>query len=153
MLFIEIQPLYCFRGKMCRKLEKWDPLMGSHLNAQPSTNRSVPNIVAQLSAEKQWVGGGGCGGVYYTRPSLPILIKYKQQGVRIRVKHYGYEMLVLRQSIKKDKILLRYTKTWDTHPKIYIFNNALSNNTKSWWILQQKLYQCKHQCCVAVAKF
>jgi hypothetical protein len=30
MLFIEIQPLFCFRGKMCSKLEKWDPLMGSH---------------------------------------------------------------------------------------------------------------------------
>jgi hypothetical protein len=30
MLFIEIQPFYCFRGKMCRKLEKWDPLMASH---------------------------------------------------------------------------------------------------------------------------
>ncbi len=25
------------------------------------------------------------GGVYYTRPSLPISIKYKQEGVRIRV--------------------------------------------------------------------
>ena len=48
-------------------------------------NRSMPNILAQLSVEKQWVGGGG-GGVYYTRPSLPMEIKYKQEGVRIRVK-------------------------------------------------------------------
>jgi hypothetical protein len=52
-------------------------------NARPSINRSVPNILAQLSAEKQWVGGGG--GLYYTRPSLPISITYKQEGVRIRV--------------------------------------------------------------------
>jgi hypothetical protein len=36
-------------------------------------------------------GGGGGGGVYYTRPSLPISpisIKYKQEGVRIRVKTF-----------------------------------------------------------------
>jgi hypothetical protein len=52
-------------------------------NARPSTNRSMPNILAQLSAEKQWVGDGG---VYYTRPSLPISIKYKQEGVGIQVK-------------------------------------------------------------------
>ncbi len=32
-------------------------------NARLSTNRSMPNILAQLSSEKQWVGGGG---VYYT---------------------------------------------------------------------------------------
>jgi hypothetical protein len=28
-------------------------------NAWPLTNTSVPNILAQLSAEKQWVEGGG----------------------------------------------------------------------------------------------
>ncbi len=28
-------------------------------NAGLSTNRSVPKIIAQLSPEKQWVGGGG----------------------------------------------------------------------------------------------
>jgi len=26
IVFIEIQPFYCFRWKMCKKLEKWDPL-------------------------------------------------------------------------------------------------------------------------------
>ncbi len=26
IVFIEIQPFHCFRGKMCKKLEKWDPL-------------------------------------------------------------------------------------------------------------------------------
>ncbi len=44
-------------------------------NAWLSANRSGQNILAQLSKEKQWVGGKG--GVYYTRPSLPIVIKYK----------------------------------------------------------------------------
>jgi hypothetical protein len=27
LTFYWIQPLYCFRGKMCKKLEKWDPLI------------------------------------------------------------------------------------------------------------------------------
>jgi hypothetical protein len=58
-------------------------------NTRPLTNRSVPNILAQLSAEKQWVGGGG---VYYTLPSLPILIRYKQEGVGIRVKTQNCEI-------------------------------------------------------------
>ncbi len=28
--------------------------------------------------------------------------------------HYGYELPVLRQSLTKDKILLRYTQNWET---------------------------------------
>ncbi len=42
---------------------------------------------------------------------------------------------------QKDKILLRYTKTWDTHRKIYIFDSALSKNTQSWQSLVQKIYK------------
>jgi hypothetical protein len=39
ILFIEIQPLYCFRGKMCRTLEKWDPLMGSLSSKRSQTSK------------------------------------------------------------------------------------------------------------------
>ncbi len=47
----------------------WDPLRTLiSRKTRPSTNRSVPNILAQLSAEKR--GGGGGGGVYYTRPGV-----------------------------------------------------------------------------------
>jgi hypothetical protein len=45
-------------------------------NARLSTNRSEP---------RKTVGGG----VYYTRPSLPISIMYKQDGAGIRVKLVG----------------------------------------------------------------
>ncbi len=73
---------------MCRKLEKCDPLMGSlssksnhtskfyicrpclldmrsalapHLSQRSAVDQYCgPNILEQLSAEKQWVGGGGC---------------------------------------------------------------------------------------------
>jgi hypothetical protein len=38
---------------------------------------------SRTTFRRQTVGGGG--GVYYTSPSLPIFIKYKQEGVGIRV--------------------------------------------------------------------
>ncbi len=100
MIFIEIQPLYCFWGKMCRKLEKWDPLMGSHpvretrlciyrpclLTTLGRRQIGASRIFSHNFPQKNSGWGGGGGGVYYTRPSLPISIKYKQEGVRIRVK-------------------------------------------------------------------
>jgi hypothetical protein len=86
ILFIEIQTLYCFRGKMCRKLEEkvrspvWAhyPVRETKLyrpclldmrtakalishKARLLTNRSGSNILAQLPEEKQWVGSGGWG--------------------------------------------------------------------------------------------
>ncbi len=97
MLFIEIQPLYCFRGKMCRKLEKWDPLMGSHPVRETRLCIYRPCFLTTLGRQPigacrifshsfpQKNSGWGCGGEHYTRPSLPILIKYKQESVRIQV--------------------------------------------------------------------
>ncbi len=42
-----------------------------------------PNILITFGRK---TGGGGGGVEYYTRPSLPILIMFKEEGVRIRVK-------------------------------------------------------------------
>ncbi len=57
---------------------KW--VAGSR-KAWPSTNRSRLNILITFGRKT-----GGWGGVYYARPSLPISIKYKHEGVRIQVK-------------------------------------------------------------------
>ncbi len=53
---IKLQILH-YKGPAYWIREPLRPII-SH-NAQLSTNRSGPNILAQLSAEKQWVGGGG----------------------------------------------------------------------------------------------
>ncbi len=55
------------------------PVLGSRL----STNRSGPNILVTFGRK---TGGWGGRGVYYACPSLPISMKYVQEGVRIRVK-------------------------------------------------------------------
>jgi hypothetical protein len=54
-----------------------------------STNRSGLNILVTLGKKQVGGGGGGQGGVHYARPSLPISIKYKQEGVRIWVNIYS----------------------------------------------------------------
>jgi hypothetical protein len=46
-----------------------------------------------ILAEKQLVGGGGGGAVYYTRSSLSISVKYKQEVVRILVNYQLYNNL------------------------------------------------------------
>jgi hypothetical protein len=46
----------------------------------------------------------GGWGVYYTRPSLPILITYKQEGVGIPVKLFSYP-----SSVKQKKTELSAT--------------------------------------------
>ncbi len=51
MLFIEIQPLYCFRGKMCKKLEKRDPLMGSHPVSETRLCIYRPCLLATLGRQ------------------------------------------------------------------------------------------------------
>ncbi len=55
-------------------------------NAWLLTNTSVPIFSHNFLQKNSGWGGGGGGGVYYTSPSIPILIKYKQEGVGIRVK-------------------------------------------------------------------
>jgi hypothetical protein len=62
-------------------------LVLARLGRQPI---GMGQIFSQLSAEKQ-VGGGG---MYYARPSLSILINYKQEGVRIRVNKKSYAIQV-----------------------------------------------------------
>ncbi len=49
---LKIQPLYCFRGKMCKKLEKWDPLNG--LITQ-SEIRKCKNMAFTVPTHGGWV--------------------------------------------------------------------------------------------------
>jgi hypothetical protein len=61
----------------------------------------VPNILAQLSAEKKWVRGWGA---YFTHPSLPIS-KQGVVGIRVNfsylehfyVMNFVFRMLVIRE--------------------------------------------------------
>ena len=48
-------------------------------------------------------------------------------------------MLLMIENIKKDQMFLTHGKIWDTYHKIFIFNNALSENTQNGHILQRKL--------------
>ncbi len=64
---------------MYKKLEKWNPLMGSLSSKSKraagslrlSTSKSGLPVLATFRRKKRG------GGVYYTRPSFAVAIKYK----------------------------------------------------------------------------
>jgi hypothetical protein len=51
---------------------------------------------------------------------------------------YGIEMLVRREDITKDKLLLRTEKKEDTHHKMLIFNSAQLPKLQSYTVLLQQ---------------
>ncbi len=100
MLFIEIQPLNCLEAKYVRNWKSETLWWALHpvretklciyrpclLDREPLRTCGDPigacRIFSHNFPQKQWVGGGG---VNVTRPSWPILIRYKRKGVEIWV--------------------------------------------------------------------
>ncbi len=143
-LFIEIQPLYCLEAKCVGNWKSeahwwaliqwekpdfilvgpaywiWDPLRTLvSRNTLPSTNRSVPNILAQLSPEKQWVGGGGVAACITLAP-------HYQYRLGINRTVWGFRLNLGFKTIAPK--ILAHTKIHKDILKIY--TNICSNKIK-----------------------